>query len=206
MLSAFAAWTLDDFLKVIALVGGVITFAIGLAQYRRTQQWKRAEWVAQEMKQLFADPIVQAALLMIDWESRSILLYPDRVAQEGRYVFVTNEIVAGALVSHKSREGDSGFTMLEADIRSAFDRLLDGLERFNSYVVTGLVEIADLEPYLMYWARKVMRDWSPDPMKQRIERLRSYMDAYGFDGAHALLKQIAAVKQGRKGELPARTG
>ena len=49
-------WKPEDLLKAIALVGAAIAFAIGLAQYRRAQQWKRAEWVAQEMKQLLFGP------------------------------------------------------------------------------------------------------------------------------------------------------
>jgi hypothetical protein len=87
----FDHWKPEDLLKAIALVGAAIAFAIGLVQYRRAQQWKRAEWVAQEMKQLFSDPIVQAALMMIDWGSRQILLYPDRENIEERFVPLTNE-------------------------------------------------------------------------------------------------------------------
>jgi hypothetical protein len=46
-------WKPEDLLKAVALLGAAIAFGIGLFQYRRAQQWKRAEWVAQEMKLLF---------------------------------------------------------------------------------------------------------------------------------------------------------
>ena len=70
-------WKPDDLLKALALFGATLAFAIGLMQYRRAQHWKRAEWVAQEMKSFLGDPIVQAVFLMIDWGSRRIALYPD---------------------------------------------------------------------------------------------------------------------------------
>jgi hypothetical protein len=188
-------WHPDDLLKAIALVGTAIAFAIGLVQYRRAQQWKRAEWVAQEMKQLFSDPIVQAALLMIDWGSRRILLYPGREKFEERYVQLTNDTVARALMPHEKRQGADRFTPLEADIREAFDRTLDGLERFHSYVETGLVRISDLQPYLKYWAVNLTRERINTEGEDRLVNLKAYMDKYGFDGAHRLLKDIAAVER-----------
>jgi hypothetical protein len=63
----FTTWVADDLLKAIALVGAAVAFVIGVLQYRIGQRWKRAEWVAQEMKGLFDDPLVKSALFMIDW-------------------------------------------------------------------------------------------------------------------------------------------
>ena len=39
----------DEQIKLMALIGAAIAFVSGLVQYRKAQQWKRAEWVAQEM-------------------------------------------------------------------------------------------------------------------------------------------------------------
>src|SRR5438270_7219372 len=101
----------DDLLKLLVLLGAVVAFVVGLAQYRRAQHWKRVEWVAQEMKGLFADPTVQAALLMFDWGSRRIPLYPDRKEESERSVPLTNEVVAQALLIHEDRP--DGFSQLE---------------------------------------------------------------------------------------------
>jgi hypothetical protein len=192
----FDHWKPEDLLKAIALVGAAIAFAIGLVQYRRAQHWKRTEWVAQEMKKLFSDPIVQAAFMMIDWGSAEILLYPHRKNIEERSVPLTDEAVARALMPHEQRQGNDKFTPVEADIRAAFDRALDGLERFHSYVATGLVKIGDLQPYLKYWAVNLTRDRGAG--EERIENLLAYMDKYGFDGAHKLLKDIAATETSRR--------
>lgn len=189
---SLSEWKPDDLLKTIFFVGAAVAFLVGLAQYRRAQHWKRAEWVAQEMKSLFGDPLVQAAFLMFDWGSRRIPLYPDRKEESDRHVLLTNEIVANALMLHDDRA--DGFTDQEADIRAAFDRALDGLERFHSYVDTGLVELSDLRPYLKYWAVSLCHPRAPRPNEHRLMRLTAYMKRYGYDGALALLERIAATE------------
>ena len=186
-------WTPDVLLKAVALVCALLTFIVGLLQYRRSQQWKRAEWVAQEMKAYFGDPIVQATFLMMDWGSRRIPLYPDQVNEVDRYVRLTNESVAAALELHDGRS--EGFSDLEADIRNAFDRTLDGMERFFYYVETGLVELSDLAPYLRYWAVQLCRSEPPRAEAHRLTRLTAYMRRYGYDGALTLLKNIRASEQ-----------
>jgi hypothetical protein len=190
---ALSEWTPDDLVKMIVFLGAAVAFLVGLAQYRRAQHWKRVEWVAQEMKGLFGDPVVQAALLMFDWGSRRIPLYPERKEEQERSVLLTNEIVADALMLHDDRP--NGFSELETDIRGAFDRALDGLERFHSYVDTSLVELRDLRPYLKYWAVQLCRPRAPRPKEHRLARLRAYMQRYGYEGALALLERIAAAER-----------
>ena len=188
-----SAWKPDDLLKAIALVGAALAFIIGLAQYRRAQHWKRAEWVVQEMKGLFGDPVVQAVFLMIDWGSRRVALHPGREQESDRYVLLTNEIVADALMLHSDRP--DGFSPLEADIRAAFDRALDGLERFHAYANTGLVELSDLRPYLKYWAVSLCSPRPARAKEHRMTRLTAYMSMYGYEGALELLQQLAAAER-----------
>ena len=140
------------------------------------------------------DPIVQATFLMMDWGSRRIPLYPDRENESDRYVRLTNESVAAALELHDTR--DKGFSDEEADIRNAFDRMLDGLERFHSYVDTGLVELRDVRPYLSYWAVQLCRSEPPREEAHRLTRLTAYMQRYGYDGALTLLRKVRASEQG----------
>jgi hypothetical protein len=190
---SLSEWKPDDLLKALVLLGAAVAFLLGLVQYRRAQHWKRVEWVAQEMKSLFGDPVVQAALRMFEWGSRRIPLYPDRQEESDRYVLLTNQIVADALLLHDDRP--DGFSDQEADIRAAFDRFLDGLERFHSYVATGLVELSDLRPYLKYWAVSLCRPQGSRPKDHRLVRLTAYMKRYGYEGALALLEQIADAER-----------
>jgi len=183
----FNTWEPDDFLKAIALLGAVVAFIVGLIQYRKAQRWKRAEWVAQEMKALFAEPLVQAALSLIDWSSIEIgKVFPNRGDETSRNKILSNDEINKALLPHWER---GGFTALEADIRSAFDHLFDGIERFESYRATGLVRKSNLRPYLGYWARKICDKKATKG--HRAYRLRAYMNAYEFTGAVRLLARLA---------------
>lgn len=180
-------WKTDDILTAVALIGGAIAFILGLLQYRKAQQWKRVEWVAQEMKLFFSDPMVQNALQMIDWGERRILLFPHREKFEDRYVVVSGEDVKLALLPHDERPK---YTEVEAAIRDCFDRFLDGIERFESYVATGLVRPADLEPYLSYWGYHIAAAREGDPKVERLVQLRKYMGRYGYIGTSRLIQQL----------------
>ncbi len=181
------SWKADDLLKAMALLGAVLAFIVGLVQYRKSQRWKRAEWVAQEMKTLFADPSVQAALSLIDWSSIEIRkIFPSRGKEAGRSEILCNKEINEALRPHWER---GGFTPLEGDIRAAFDHLFDGIERFESYYATGLVRKSDLRPYLRYWGRKICDKEATEG--DRAHHLRAYMKAYEFTGAVRLLGHLA---------------
>lgn len=189
-MSADCSVIADTILKSLALFGAVLAFAVGIWQYHRSQLWKRAEWVAQEMKELLSDPIVQAALLMIDWgKKRRIPLYPNLPEESNRYTLLDDDKIAQAL--RISADSNDNFGNDEADIRAAFDRLLDGIERFNAYVETGLISETDLNPYLGYWARKIC-DTATSPPQQRILNLHLYMEKYRYIGAFSLLKRLYA--------------
>lgn len=180
-------WKAQDILTALALIGGSLAFILGLIQYRKAQQWKRAEWIAQEMKLFFSNQMVQNALLMIDWGKRRIPLFPHREKFEDRYVVVSDEDVKHALRPHEERPG---FSDVEASIRDCFDRFLDGLERFESYVATGLVRSKDLEPYLAYWGYHIASAKSSDKKAERLSQLREYMERYGYAGATRLIKRL----------------
>ena len=181
-----AKWKPDDVLKAAALLGAAIAFAIGLLQYRKAQRWKRAEWVAQEMKTLFADPMVQAALFMIDWDAAyESELFHNRPHQPDEKLLDKARINA-ALAPHADRPG--GFDDVERKMRAAFDRFFDGLERFSAYVDTNLVKDEDLKPYLTYWSEKICYDEAG--RNSRANHLRVYMSTYGFRNALQLLGRL----------------
>lgn len=182
------ALTADGQLKLLALVGASIAFVIGLFQYRKTQRWKRAEWVAQEMKDFFDDPSVKMALQLLDWGSRRAELFPSRADPEDRFVRVRDDDLAKALADHSDRPG--GFTPTEAALRDLFDHFLDRLERINSFVDAGLVSLGDVRPYLDYWAGHVITARAGDPRVDRLVQLRRYIRRYSFSGVEALFTRL----------------
>ena len=116
---------------IVSLVGfivALIAFFIGLRQYNRTQQWKRAEFLASEMKELLADPKAVNALTMIDWGARKIKLRSIDDPAEKERTLVTYGMQSEALLPHtfKSSPGGSAestsksgsFVVLRSEARS----------------------------------------------------------------------------------------
>src|SRR4051812_40229289 len=85
-------------LKYLAAVGALVAFIIGLAQYRRSQLWKRMEFLGKEIKAFLSEATVRNALLMIDWGSRRIPFDPK--AERQAWPKVTREIQVCALEPH----------------------------------------------------------------------------------------------------------
>lgn len=179
----------DNQVKLLALVGAFVAFIIGLFQYRKAQRWKRSEWIAQEMKDFFADPLVKTALQLLDWGSRSVELFRDREKGEERFVIVTDDDLARALAFHSDRP--TGFTESEAALRDLFDHFLDRIERINSFVEAGLVSVEDIRPYLDYWAGNVVSARVGDARVKRLVQLRQYIRHYGFSGVEALFARLS---------------
>jgi hypothetical protein len=178
---------IKDELNALALVGGVVAFVVALYQYRVAQRWKRAEWVATEMRSFLDDPWVRVACSMVDWGSRRVHL-PPAADQE---VLVTDDEIRAALVHH--RERPNGFSPKEALIRDTFDRFLDGFERCSAHVRSRLVDEIDLAPYLSYWAFHIQSARAGDTKVERLVQLKAFARDYGYSGAMELIEKLAML-------------
>jgi len=174
----------------------------GLYQYRRSQLWKRAEFVADEMKVFFDDSNVKKALLMIDWSTRRINLLDSNSPEPKDWPLVDRCIQGRALWPHKLKRGSesatepdseqaadsdlAGYTQKEVAIRDGYDAFLDGLERFSGFVKTGLVTPADLRPYLGYWLDDIAAESDDDADNEWSFWFLSYMHFYKFTGTRDL--------------------
>jgi hypothetical protein len=174
----------DTVLKVLALVGTAIAFLTGIWQYKKAQRWRRSEWVAQEVRSFCQDPIVQAALRMIDWGNRDVRLFTENSGTEGEIVHVTDDMVATSLQHHNNRP--EGFSPYEIAIRDSFDRFLEGLERFESFRQANLITAADLKPHVAYWIYHIRAAKDDDRSVDRLVQLRSYIELYGYIGVQSL--------------------
>ena len=82
---------IKSLVTVTGALGSFIVFSIGVSTYLRTEKWKRAEFLANEMKEFFASPRVQKALFLVDCGSRKLQLIDDRSGDEGR-ILVTRHM------------------------------------------------------------------------------------------------------------------
>lgn len=198
MCQYFSTLHLDDYLKILALLGASMAFGVGLLQYRRAQRWKRAEFLAQEMKDFFATARVRRALLLIDWGRREIQLLEDRPVNES-WVTVTREMQTMGLRPHvlldrtgsdsetftadKHKKGAfrDGFTQPEAALRDCYDAFLDGLEKFGSYVKADLTDVSSLRPYIGYWIHEIASPTENADDAGWCAALLTYVSFYHFE-------------------------
>ena len=187
----------EFFLKCLAALGALIAFAIGLLQYRKAQLWKRKEFLGTEIKAFLTDPIVRNALLLIDWGSRRIPF--DLKLSRNRWPRVTRDMQVHALRPHtmnaSKNEIAAGkiqkYSYIEAQIRDTYDEFLNGLERLNAFVESGLFNAQELEPYMRYWFRDMTSSNEPiEDIKWRLALL-AYIQFYDFVGVQHLFKNFA---------------
>ena len=192
-------WTQVQILFFGKIAGGIIS-AIGLVvvvfTYRRYEAWKRAEFLAREMKDFFGLARVQKALVLIDWGERHFDLLEGN-PPGGASVTVTRAMQVRGLLPHilvtkdesdpemTVSDGDSArsrFERPEVAIRDCYDAFLDGLERFASYARTGLISVSSLRPYIGYWIEEIASPTSNAEDAAWNAALLTYINFYRFEG------------------------
>jgi hypothetical protein len=86
--------------SILGFGGTIGALIFGLVQYKRSEQWKRGEFVAKEIKEFESSPDVRNALFMIDWGIRKINLSLLPNPSEQDLIRVTRETQWRALVPH----------------------------------------------------------------------------------------------------------
>jgi hypothetical protein len=179
-----------DYVALLGVIAGLIAFIVGLIQYVRAQLWKRAEFVAKEIKEFESKRDVQMTMQMLDWNLREFKLFPEKKPGEQK-VLITDEILSSALVPHEERIG--GFNEVEVCIRDIFDQFLDGLERFEHFIESGLVTHKEFYPYLIYWIKIIGDRNSGRKPPEFYDSFWKYLDSYGYSGVQKLLGRYGYI-------------
>ena len=177
-----------ELIEAVKVVAALTAFAVGLVQYRRSQSWKRMEFVAQEMNKLRSDPMVKDVFLLLDWELRSMDFGLKNDDGKPRIIRVTYDLTKRALAPHYAAPAHFEFDVVEVAIRDRFDIFLDYLVHFENFVQAGLVRPQDIEPYLEYWANALAG--SGDIAKPLLQAFWNFVDTYGYLKARKLLTRL----------------
>lgn len=174
----FQSLTFPNRMDVVKVTAAAVAFAIGLWQYRKSQIWKRLEFVSAQMKIFFDDPAVRNAMIMLDWRKKKIPLYNHRDEDDFDEVTVQYEIVATALGVDPNHK----YSKVESAIRETFERFLEYLARFEGFLELGVVKPGDLNPYLDYWMKLISGNdpHSPEVTKSVLPSLWTFIDYYGY--------------------------
>ena len=137
---------LDNIVKFTTLGIGTLGLYKALIEYARAQKWKKAEFLAKEVKEFFADENVKRALIMLDWNIIDINLFNGEIEGKSKFPFV-DDMLESALKHHN----EALFSEEETVIRKTFDDFLFKLGMFQNYIDSKLISKKDIEPYLIYW-------------------------------------------------------
>ncbi|TAK45624.1 MAG: hypothetical protein EPO28_03465 [Saprospiraceae bacterium] len=93
--------------------------------------------MAKEMKEFYENKMNQNAMLMLDWDTRNIELYPDHPDYEKRNAIIGRKELERALLPHHKLPFK--FNKDETIIRDTFDHFLMSLTRFEHFIETEIV-------------------------------------------------------------------
>jgi len=165
----------------LGVVIGSLTLAFGLFQYYKAQRWKRAEWVATQIKEFRLQGGVYIALRLIEWQERDLRILPFDDKKNG-VVHVTSVMIKTALDPE-----NEGCDEVEVALRDAFNELIEGFERFENFVQSGLVSTRELKPYLEYYL-EVLAD--KDSEKVWRATFWEYVNAYFSDNVPRFFRRF----------------
>ncbi|WP_354132554.1 hypothetical protein [Bradyrhizobium sp. RT4b] len=171
-------------------------------QAAEQQNWKKAEFLANQVKDFFGDEGVERTIYMLDWHIRKLViadddeevvltLHDDKARAEAesrpnlRDNFLKNGqsvIIARALRKH---DGES-FTEHEAVVRDNFDWLFFRLGQFQHMIQSGLFTYQEVDIHLSYVLDLISGglDYVSSDVTAAIAR---YVCEYDFPATKALM-------------------
>lgn len=177
-------WISEAVVPILGLIGAALAFFFGFSRYKKEQIWKKKEFVANEMKEFWGDIMNRNALLMLDWDTREIELYPTHPDYEKRYAIIGRKELECALMPHEDMTRK--FTKDETQIRDTIDHFLTNLTMFENFIKSGLIKYDDFHPYLRYWI-KMISEGLPNEARNA---LHLYISHYQYREVQDLVKRF----------------
>jgi hypothetical protein len=192
LLWLFRSVSFSNWMEILKLVGAGVAFGIGLQQYRKSETWKRLEFVAAEMRAFYDDAAVKLAMGMLDWRRKEVALYKYREENDFARVAVDYAIVANAL----GTDPDKTYDKVHSAVREIFERLLEFLARFEGFLAAGVVKQTDLDPYLDYWIKLIAGQdaHSPEVTQQVLPSLWKFIDFYAYRDVRRFIGRYELVR------------
>jgi len=178
-------------IEILKILGAAAAFWIGLNQYRKSEAWKRLEFVAAEMKAFYDDAAVKLAMGMLDWRRKEVALYKYRGENDFERAVVDYPIVASAL----GIDPEMKYDKVQSAVREIFERFLEFLARFEGFLAAGIVKKNDLNPYLDYWIKLIAGQdaHSPEVTKQVLPSLWKFIDYYDYRDVRIFISRYEIV-------------
>jgi hypothetical protein len=175
--------------------------------------WKKAEFLANQVKDFFSDESVERTVYMLDWHIRKLVIADDddevvltlhddkdraeaenrpnlrdKFLNDGRAV-----VIARALRKHD----DEGFAEHEAVVRDNFDWLFFILGQFQHMIQSGLFTYQEVDIHLSYVLDLISGglDYVSPEVTAAVAR---YVREYDFPATKALMESRIDCRKGQK--------
>jgi hypothetical protein len=166
---------ISSLLSGIGAILAVAAFIFAVVQYRRSEHWKRAEYLADLFESFEKDEACKTAMQLLDWHGREVT-FEENGKQITECAF--EDDIFRALIPATDSEDRTGFTPLEVRIRDCFDRFLGYIEDIERAIQQGLVDQNDVYVYFHYWAGMLHgeRPHLRDDIRLRLLDYAKYFD------------------------------
>ncbi|MGX1360718.1 hypothetical protein QNJ95_37165 [Bradyrhizobium elkanii] len=186
---------------------------LATVQAAEQQNWKKAEFLANQVKDFFSDECVERTTYMLDWHIRKLVIADDddeevlTMHDDAAYVEAQNRphlrdqflnegravVIARALRKHD----DGGFTEHEAVVRDNFDWLFFRLGQFQHMIQSGLFTYQEVDIHLSYVLDLV--SGGLDYVSSEVTAaIASYVREYDFPATKALMDSRIESRKGQK--------
>lgn len=175
-----------EFVAVVAgfpaAIFALVNYAMDVSEKRRANLWRRREFVHEQIVRIEAVAEVRAAMTMLDYWDRPVLL-------PGAHgpVKVTNAMLTKAL-----SPGATKLVAAEVRIRDSFDGFFDAMDRLGGMRDAGLITVEDLAPYISYWLELL----ASAPRNRNPEFgavVRRYIHKYHFEALERLMTDLGVA-------------
>lgn len=166
--------------EVLTIAGAIVAFAIAIEQYRKSQKWRRTEFVLTYYETALNDFDAKRGTRMLDWNSVDILLKEGEIPGKTFFNF-DDSLLRSALRNHSEMPDEDGFTDEEAVIRFIMDEFLDKLGLCYPFIKTGLLKKEDVEGYCSYWIDIIANAENTSKDRETRKQLCEYIVIYKFE-------------------------
>jgi hypothetical protein len=182
---------------------------LAVAQAKEEQEWKKAEYIANQVADFFADEQCARVVYEIDWRMRvvavqfganppvNILFVHDQEEKtseetddnadiETKQYFDSGHFVV--LADALKSEGSNSFTDWEMCARDDIDHFLNRFGRFQHLIDAGLFSFEEIEVHMKY-VLDMLCGRKDHVSKTLVAQLEKYIANYDFTGAASLMAE-----------------
>jgi hypothetical protein len=176
---------------VVACVGAIIAFFIALQQYRKSQIWKRKEFMLKYYDNFLNNINVKRGMLMLDWNRIEIPVQNGEIKGKNNFWF-DDRLLGSALRIHFEMNEGEGFSDEECLIRLIMDEFLEKLGSYYPLIKAKLIKKEDIVGIddIAYYIDIIGNKSNTNKNNEIRKQIWKYILSYKFNNISNLCKEF----------------